>query len=270
MLPLNPHTILVTRSASQSPQFRQLLEAQGSTVLEMPALTIGPPSSWAALDQALDRIQEFQWLILTSANGVTAWFERLAAQGITLDQCPSLKIAVVGQKTAAVLQRYGKTPDFIPPDFVADSLVSHFPEPLRDQSVLFPRVETGGRTLLAEEFRQQGSTVTEVPAYESRCPSHLEPPIAAALAQGRVTVVTFASSKTVTYFNQLITAQFGESAGDLLRGMAIASIGPQTSHTCRDLWNRVDIEAQDYTLEGLTAAIVAWAMATPTRSTGLI
>ena len=252
-------TVLVTRSASQSPQFTRLLTAQGATVVEMPTLAIGPPSSWAALDRAIEAVEQFDWLILTSANGVEAWFGRLAALGVSRSRCQKLKIAVVGRKTAQVLEQQGRSPDFIPPDYIADALVSQFPESVAGRSILFPRVETGGRELLAQAFRAQGATVTEVPAYESRCPQMLDPDAATALAQGQVTVVTFASSKTVGNFCQLLAQQFGETWPQLLATTAIASIGPQTSESCRELLDRVDIEAQEYTLEGLTAAIVQWA-----------
>lgn len=256
--PLAGQRVLVTRSASQSPQFTRLLQAQGATVLEMPTLEIGPPSSWAALDRAIDRVDTFDWLILTSANGVTAWCERLARVGGQLDRGQRLKIAVVGKKTAAVLEQQGRSPDFIPPDYVADSLVRHFPETVAGKAILFPRVETGGREVLAQEFRNQGATVTEVPAYESRCPAAVDPGTAEAIAQGQVSLITFASSKTVRNFGHLLQRHFGDGWLRLLEQTAIASIGPQTSTTCRDLFDRVDIEAEEYTLEGLTAAIVAW------------
>jgi uroporphyrinogen-III synthase len=256
-LPLHHVTVLVTRSASQSPQFHRLLEGVGATVLDMPALEIGPPSSWGALDGAIARLEQFDWLILTSANGVEAFFERLQGQGMGWEDCPGLKIAVVGKKTAAVLQKCGRSPDFIPPDYVADSLVAHFPDDLAQKRILFPRVETGGREVLAQEFRAQGAEVTEVPAYESRCPARLDPAVAAALEAGQVGVVTFASSKTVSHFAQLLAGWFGVNWDDRLGDVVVASIGPQTSETCRKVLGRVDVEATEYTLEGLTAAIVA-------------
>lgn len=259
--PLTGHTVLVTRSASQSPQFTRLLTEQGAAVLEMPTLEIGPPSSWAALDRAIDQVETFDWLVLTSANGVEAWFGRLAALGVSLERCQRLKIAVVGKKTAQILEQQGRSPDFIPPDYVADSLVSHFPEAVAGRSILFPRVETGGRELLAQALRNQGATVTEVPAYESRCPARLDAIAAGAIAQHQVTVVTFASSKTVQNFSALLRQQFGEGWLGLLERTAIASIGPQTSATCEAVFDRVDIEAQEYTLEGLTEAICTWAKA---------
>ncbi|GAB4227865.1 MAG: uroporphyrinogen-III C-methyltransferase [Elainellaceae cyanobacterium] len=257
-LPLTGKTVLVTRAAGQSSQFTTLLEAQGATVLEMPTLEITPPSSWEPLDQAIATLAEFNWLILTSANGVEYFFERLQAQGKDARALAGVKIAVVGRKTAASLQQHGITPDFIPPDFVADALVEHFPEPeLTGVKLLFPRVETGGRDVLVKELTAKGAEVVEVPAYESGCAKTLAPEVIAAFEQQAIDIVTFASSKTVKCFSQILQqANFSPVA--LLSCCCIASIGPQTSASCHDDLKRVDIEAEDYTLEGLVQAIVKW------------
>ncbi|MBW4665130.1 MAG: uroporphyrinogen-III C-methyltransferase [Chroococcus sp. CMT-3BRIN-NPC107] len=253
-LPLAGKTILITRAAGQSSLFSNLLQQQGATVIEMPTLTIVPPSSWEALDQAIAHLLEYDWLILTSANAVEYFFERLANQNKDARAIAGVKIAVVGEKTAQILQRYGLKPDFIPPEFVADAIASHFPEPLKAKKVLFPRVESGGREVLVQQLRVKGAEVVEVAAYQSKCPDSIDLVALDALEQGAVDVVTFASSKTVKCFHQLLTAAGGVN----LEGVCIASIGPQTSKTCQQLLERVDIEATEYTLEGLTTAIVRW------------
>ncbi len=257
-LPLSNKTILVTRAESQSSKFTTLLEQQGATVVEMPALAITPPSSWLDLDRAIAELQQFQWLILTSANGVNYFCDRLNRLGYDARALGGVKIAVVGRKTASVLQTRQLKPDFIPPDYVADSLVANFPEDLRGKKILFPRVETGGREVLVKELTSQGAAVVEVAAYQSQCPSQIEPTAWQALQQGQVDVITFASSKTVKNFYQLLQQQLSspEAIDSLLKNVCIASIGPQTSKTCRDLLARVDLEAAEYTLEGLTAVIV--------------
>jgi uroporphyrinogen III methyltransferase/synthase len=250
-------TILVTRAAEQSSKFTSLLQQQGATVVEMPALTITPPSDWTALDQAIANLSEFQWLILTSANGVDYFFERLAHLGYDHRALGQTKIAVVGRKTAGVLQGRKLNPDFIPPNYVADSMVEHFPEALTGQKLLFPRVETGGRDVLVQELTRQGAEVVEVAAYQSQCPASIDESAWEALQQRQVDVVTFASSKTVKNFDQLLQRQL-KSLGiqdNLLDQVCLASIGPQTSQTCQELLGRVDLEATEYTLEGLTTAI---------------
>lgn len=252
---LTGKTILVTRSVGQSSQFSDRLREEGAKVIEMPALEIGPPSSWQALDRAIASIADFDWLILTSTNGVDYFFERLAAQGKDARALASLKIATVGQKTAQSLQHRGLQSDFIPPNFVADSLVEHFPEHLEGKQVLFPRVETGGREVLVKELAAKGANVVEVAAYESRCPAQIAPQALDALQSKSVDAITFASSKTVQNFCQLVGAIHGTLLADGVEGVCIASIGPQTSKTCQELLGRVDIEAEEYTLEGLVQAL---------------
>ncbi|MBW4516981.1 MAG: uroporphyrinogen-III C-methyltransferase [Timaviella obliquedivisa GSE-PSE-MK23-08B] len=255
-LPLTGKTIIVTRAAGQSSQFTHLLEEQGATVVEMPALEIGQPSSWEALDTAIAQISQFDWLILTSTNGVNYFFERLLAQGKDARALAGIKVAVVGQKTADSLKQYGIQPDYVPPDFVADSLIEHFPEnDLAGLKILFPRVETGGREVLVKEFVAKKAIVTEVAAYQSICVQEISPEVLNKLSD--VDVITFASSKTVNCVCQLLETRSRLERWD--DSLCIASIGPQTSAACKQWLGRVDIEAEDYTLEGLTQAIVTWA-----------
>jgi uroporphyrinogen III methyltransferase/synthase len=250
--PLAGKTILVTRSVGQSSQFSDRLTSAGAKVIEMPALEIGPPFSWEALDRVIAHLSDFDWLILTSTNGVDYFFERLETQGKDARALAGVKIAVVGEKTASCLKQRCLQPDFIPPNFVADSLVEHFPEPLEGKKVLFPRVETGGREVLIKALTAKGAEVIEVAAYESRCPKAIAPTALDALQRHAVDVITFASSKTVQNFCQLLEANGGANLDEV----CIASIGPQTSKTCVSLLGRVDVEAEEYTLDGLFQSLI--------------
>ena len=258
--PLAGKTILVTRAASQSGQFSDRLQQLGARAIEMPALVIGAPSSWELLDSAIAQLSSFHWLILTSHNAVDCFFQRLQAKGKDARSLFGIKIAVVGKKTAESLRSHSVQPDFIPPNFVADSLVEKFPENLQNCKILFPRVESGGREVLVKEFTAKGAQVIEVPAYQSCCPETIDPIALAALQNQAVDIITFASSKTVHNFCQLI-AQSPElsRSQDWLQNVCIASIGPETSKSCYDLLGKVDVEATEYTLDGLTEAIVQWA-----------
>jgi len=250
-------TVLVTRAAGQSSAFEALLTQAGAQVIEMPALEIGPPSSWETLDRAIAELGSFDWLILTSANGVDYLLERLLSRGLDVRALAGLQIAAVGQKTAEFLKRWGLQPDFVPPDFVADELVAHFPQQgaLAETRVLFPRVESGGRQVLVAELSARGAEVVEVPAYQSSCPDAIAPAALQALQSRSVDAITFASSKTVRHFCRLLD-RTGLAWQEWIQGVCLASIGPQTSKTCRELLGRVDVEAQEYTLEGLTQALI--------------
>ncbi len=258
-LPLAGKTILVTRSVSQSAEFSDRLQQQGARAIEMPTLVIGPPSSWEALDSAIAQLSSFHWLILTSHNAVDCFFQRLQAKGKDARSLFGIKIAVVGKKTAESLRSHSLQPDFIPPNFVADSLVENFPDNLQNCKILFPRVESGGREVLVKEFTAKGAQVIEVPAYQSCCPETIDPIALAALQNKAVNIITFASSKTVQNFCKLIeqSPELSRSQ-DWLKNVCIASIGPETSKSCYNLLGKLDVEAKEYTLDGLTEAIVEW------------
>ena len=254
-LPLQGRTVAVTRAEQQLGEARRLFEQAGATVLDLPALVIGPPDEWGPLDDALAELEDFHWLVLSSSNGVDAVEERLQRRGGSLAGRPrSLKIAAVGRKTAARLEALGAPADFVPPQFVADSLIDHFPVSGWGLRLLLPRVQSGGRTVLAEAFGEAGARVVEVAAYESRCPANLPAATAAALAAGTVDAITFSSGKTVQHTAQLLELQFGAAWQEPLQRVALVSIGPQTSHTCRALLGRVDAEADPHDLDGLVAA----------------
>lgn len=256
--PLSQQTIVVTRAADQSSQFTDLLKEQGANVLEMPALVIKEPSTWQPLDGAIAQIETFDWLIFTSSNGVDYFCQRLMELQKDSRYLSNLKIAAVGKKTAASLAGKCLKPDFIPPDFIADSLVANFPENLAGKKILFPRVESGGREILVQEMTAQLATVVEVPAYQSGCPQSINPQVLQALQNYQVNILTFASSKTVKNFWQLIEENLSVLPKDWLDNIAIASIGPQTSESCQKFFGKVDIEAKEYTLDGLTQAIIQW------------
>ena len=257
-LPLTGHTVVVTRAREQQSEGRRLLESLGARVLDLPALEIGPPDSWNPLDDALDDLENFHWLIVSSANGVEAVESRLQLRGQGLMQRPeSLRIAAVGRKTAQRLEDLGAPADFVPPTFVADSLIDHFPVSGWGLRILLPRVQSGGRTLLAEAFGEAGSRVVEVAAYESRCPTSIPADTQKALENGEVDVISFSSGKTVTHTVQLLENALGSSETEqLFRKPAVVSIGPQTSKRCRELLGRVDQEATPHDLEGLVKACV--------------
>ncbi|MEM9245618.1 MAG: uroporphyrinogen-III C-methyltransferase [Cyanobacteria bacterium P01_F01_bin.153] len=265
--PLAGRTILVTRAAGQAGPFTAQLVELGATALELPALAIGAPSSWEPFDHALKNLGTADWLVLTSANGVEALFQRLRNQGVDGRSLAGIKIAVVGKKTAKVLESYGIVPDFTPTNFIADALIAEFPDDPANQTILFPRVETGGRDALSKYFRERGANLVEVAAYESRCPEVIDPTAWQALKDHHVDAITFASSKTVVNFCRLVEGAIAadqipingkDPISALLQGICIASIGPQTSETCQKYLHRFDMEANPYTLDGLAQSLVSW------------
>jgi len=252
---LQGRRIGVTRSEQQIGEARRLFEAAGATVVDLPALAVTPPDDWGPLDDALAELEDFHWIVFSSANGVEAVERRLARQGSSLAHRPAgLRIAAVGRKTAAVLESLGAAADFVPPAFVADSLIEHFPVSGWGLRLLIPRVQSGGRTLLAEAFAAAGARVVEVSAYETRCPEQWPSSAQLALERGELDAITFSSGKTVSHACQLLERSFGEGWRARLAGVRLVSIGPQTSDRCLALLGRVDAEADPHDLAGLVAA----------------
>ena len=195
-----------------------MLTERGAQVIDLPALEICEPKSWEAMDSAIATLHTFDWLILTSPNAVNYFCDRLLHNGKDLRALSSLKIAVVGQKTNGFLKQRGLAADFVPTDFIADSLTEQFPENPTDKKLLFPRVEKGGRDILVRTMTERGAIVTEVAAYESACPKSIPPTAKLVLENSAVDAVTFASSKTVRNFAQLMAKTFGEEWLGIAKG----------------------------------------------------
>lgn len=255
--PLLDRTLAVTRAEQKLGEARRLLERAGATVLDLPALVVGPPDHWGPLDDALSELEDFHWVVFSSSNGVEAVEQRLERIGSSLAGRPrTVRLAAVGRKTAQRLEELGAPADFVPPAFVADSLIEHFPVSGWGLRLLMPRVQSGGRTVLAEAFAEAGARVVEVAAYETRCPAQLPVATAAALREGQVDGITFSSGKTVRHTCLLLEQTFGAGWKARLDGIRVISIGPQTSHTCLEWLSRVDAEADPHDLDGLVAACI--------------
>jgi uroporphyrinogen-III synthase len=253
--PLKGWRIAVTRAEQQLGAARQLFERAGAEVVDLPALVVGPPDEWGPLDEALADLEQFHWIIFSSANGVEAVQSRLRRRGGDLAHPPQgLRMAAVGRRTAEALVELGVRVDFVPSRFVADALIDEFPVSAWGLHLLLPRVQSGGRTLMAEAFGSAGARVVEVAAYETRCPEGLPSQAVQALQQGTLQAITFSSAKTVRHFATLLEAAFGPGWAEVLKGVKVVSIGPQTSQPCRTLLGKVDAEAEPHDLEGLVAA----------------
>lgn len=254
-LPLTNTTILVTRAASQSDNFVNLLQQYGATALSMSCLCIKPPTSWKPIDNAMKNISHFDWLIFTSTNGIDYFCNRIINNQGNINALKNVKIAVVGAKTRLhLVNNYGITPSFTPPNYVSDSLIESFPnrDNLRGTKILYPKLEAGGRENITEELSSLGAIVSAIPAYQSGCNSKIPTMVENAFKNSRINVVTFASPKTVECFYQMINDK------SVLQDICIASIGPVTSVACKEILGRVDVEAQPYTLDGLVKGIVEW------------
>ena len=143
---------------------------------------------------------------------------------------------------------------FVPPSFVADSLVEYFPQNQKGLKLFIPRVQTGGRSILSDSFKLKGAEVTEVAAYESSCPKDIPQKTIEALKSGEIDIIAFTSGKTVINTVSLFKKYFGENWLNLIENIKFVSIGPQTSISCKNLIRKPDKEANPHDLDGLLKA----------------
>ncbi|MEA3464528.1 MAG: uroporphyrinogen-III synthase [Thermodesulfobacteriota bacterium] len=253
--------VLVTRPPHQVASFTQLLQQMGAVTEAVPLIEIVPPASWDPLDQALSCLSRYQYIILTSVNAVQSVYDRLKHLGHLghLDQLggaraetAALQWVCVGPKTAKALQDLGRTPDLQPQQYRAEAVIELLLQQGVDGTrVLYPRAQLA-RKLIPQQLQAAGAIVDAPIAYNTIPASGGGEQIYLLLHQGKLDVVTFTSSSSVENFVALL----GGDAHELTRSVVLASIGPLTTATAMRLGLSIAVEAQDYTLEGLIAALI--------------
>jgi uroporphyrinogen III methyltransferase/synthase len=245
--PLFGKRVLITRPIDQAEALERRLAELGAMCLWQPAIEIGPPADWAPVDAALARLEEFHWLLFSSANGVRYLLDRLLACGADLRRLADIQLAAIGPGTAEELARYYLKANLVPKEFRAESLAAALVPDARGQRFLLARASRG-REVLAEELIAAGGIVEQVVVYSSRDVEQADPEIAAALSAGRIDWITVTSSAIARSLVNLF--------GDDLHKSKLASISPITSTTLRELGHKPAAEAREYTMEGIAEAIV--------------
>lgn len=250
--PLFGRRVLVTRARSQASRLTAALEELGTEVREVPAIRIAPPADgYAAIDAAIGTLMDYQWLVFTSANGVSAFFARLAAAGKDARALGYAQVAAIGTATAAKLREYGIRADVVPEEFRAEGVVAALKGKLPPHArVLLPRAEQA-REVLPDGLRALGATVDVAPVYRTEAAAADGEALAAELAAGAYDYVTFTSSSTA----RNLVGILGGSAP--LAHTRAACIGPVTAETARELGIEPALVAEEYTIAGLTRAIAA-------------
>ena len=253
--PLFGKRIIVTRTREQASELVARLEEAGASCYECSTINIEPVNSYEILDDELERINEYHWILFTSLNGVIYFFKRLFARGMDARDLKGPQIGVVGKSTADLLLSYGINADLIPPTFTGEGLA----ESLLDQgvggrNVLIPRARDG-REILPEMLRGGGAQVMVAPVYKNVPPQGRKDELRAELESGKVSLVTFTSSSTVRNFLTMVDAENQEELLRLMGGVKIAAIGPITAKTVTDSGLHVDIQPQKYTIASMVQEI---------------
>ena len=245
--PLFGKKVLVTRSRDQASELSELLRQYGAEPIEFPVIKISPPESFDELDSALERIEKYDWLLFTSANGVRAVMDRLQELGRDVRSLKGPKVGAIGPKTAEVIQCLGVRVDFVPKQFVAEAVVREFPDDPKGKRILIPRAKEA-REVLPEKLQEQGAQVDVVTSYKTEAEESDVARVRELLDSGEIDIITFASSSTVK--------MFAERIPKVPENVIIACIGPITAETAESLGLKPDVVAEEYTIEGLVKALV--------------
>ena len=255
--PLFGRRIVVTRAREQASGFLERLGRLGADCIQFPTIQVVPPQSWEALDQAIQRLERYQWLLFTSVNGVRFFLRRLQAQGRDVRDLKGLKIGAIGPKTAQAWEDMGLRPDLVPDEYRAEAVVACFRERgTAGVRILLPRASEA-REILPDELRRMGAEVDVVPAYRTVKPDHDTARVRRLFADGSIDMLTFTSSSTVSNFIEMFASEQEPLRGWVDR-VAVACIGPITAETARRAGLPVHVVPEAYTVEALTAAIVRY------------
>ena len=250
--PLAGKHFLITRPQAQAAPFVRLLEEQGGKAVCVPTIEIVPPKSWAPFDFAMRDLEDFDIVILTSVNGVAAFFERLLATNQYYGTLTDILVVAVGPKTAQAIRANHIRTDLIPEDHRAEGIVAELLKiGVKGKQILYPRAEIA-RPLIIDSLEAAGAKVVAPVAYRTILPAESQAKIRRLLSKKELDAVCFSSSSTFDNFYTML----GEDLKNLKGETKFFSIGPLTSATIRKHGFEVDLEPPQWTLDALVAAIV--------------
>ncbi|MFQ5454745.1 MAG: uroporphyrinogen-III C-methyltransferase [Nitrospirota bacterium] len=253
--PLFGKKIVVTRAREQASAFADLLSLYGAEPIEFPTIQVVPPESWSDLDEAISKIEGFDWIIFTSVNGVRYFIERLRANKRDIRILKGIKICTIGPKTKDEIERYSISPDLVPAEYRAEAIIEQMGRKgIRDKKILIPRAEVA-REILPEELTRMGAVVEVKTAYKTVRPDGNIGRVRELFREKKISVITFTSSSTVKNF---VEAFSKEDVSRITEGAIIASIGPITAKTAQEYGIKTDIMPQEYIIPALTEAIAEY------------
>jgi uroporphyrinogen III methyltransferase / synthase len=255
--PLAGRTVVVTRAASQAGEFVAELENYGAKVIICPTIEITEPENYERLDEAIDHLYGYDWLIFTSANAIDFFLRRLETRGVKIDALDEIKVCAIGQASADKLRDARVHVDVVPAQAKAEGVftaLSEFvgdAENLRGLNILVPRAAVG-RDYLPKALEEAGARVDVVTAYRTVVPEHLDRGRLSAMLAGSGDCIAFTSSSTVKNLALLFDTH---DLSKVLSALAIACIGDVTAATAAEYGLHVDIQPAQSTVKDLAKAI---------------
>jgi len=244
--------ILLTRASEPKVEIRKKLEKLGAEVLKLPTIRIRPPKSYADLDKAISEIENYDWIIFTSQNGVNFFFQRYLKKGKPFPVLKKIKIGAIGPATSKKIKKYNLEVVFEPKKYTSREIVKNFKAQsfkIKGTRILLPRADIAP-AYLPKELSKLGAEVTPLVAYrtirERKVPSRIKK----MLRNGEIDFVVFTSSSTVKNFLPLIPKEY------INPKIKFVSIGPVTTKTAKELGLKIKIQAKEHTLDGLLKAIL--------------
>jgi uroporphyrinogen III methyltransferase/synthase len=246
--PLFGRTVLVTRPAGQADSIAARLRELGARVLSQPAIAISEPADWGAVDAAIERLSEFDWLVFSSANGVEFFMRRLESVGHDARRLGGVRLAAIGPATADALRTFHLSADVEPAEYRAEALAGALANSARGQRFLLVRASRG-REVLADMLTAAGAVVEQVVVYQSQDVVEPSAEVVVALSAGEIDWTTVTSSA--------IARSLARMFGDALRNTKLAAISPLTAEVLAELGHSATVVAETYTTVGIIDAILA-------------
>jgi len=251
--PLFGKGIVITRPESQAEEFAGLLHAEGARVIHFPTIKIVPPESYDGLDQAISQIAQYQWIIFTSANGVSFLLARLRALGRDIRDLKDIRICAIGPATAATIEKLGIRVDLVPDEYISEGVVREFEKfNINGSRILLPRAEIA-RDVIPDGLAKLGAKVNVVNTYRTVNSGKKKSELESFMMEGKVDVITFTSPSTVTNFMEIMGRNYV-----IPPQVKIACIGPVTAAAVKRAGLPVDIIQERYTIPGLVETLTEY------------
>jgi uroporphyrinogen III methyltransferase/synthase len=252
--PLFGLRILITRTRSQSSYLAGLMAEEGAEVVEIPTIEIHPLPVGKKARERLKLVSDYDWIVLSSANAVQIFMDRLKQFHKSHLNIGGVKFACVGESTAKSLLDYGLKADLVPKDYKQEGLVEAFGKlAVREQSFLFPCAKEG-RDVLEKFLRQKGAKVDLWPIYENKTPAGTREKLLSRFKDGGVDILIFASSSSADNFYKLFTA----SQRRQWLKIPVAVIGPVTAASVAKWGGKVVVMPKRYTMPDLVQGLTQW------------
>jgi uroporphyrinogen III methyltransferase/synthase len=255
--PLFGKRVMITRTREQASELVSLMEEAGANCMEFATISIVQPDSHTVIDQALNDIGHYDWLLFTSLNAVKYFFARLFGKNMDARDLKGLKIGVVGKATADALAAYCLKADLIPEKFTGEGLAASLLEQgVQGKKILLPRAQDAGEVLV-DNLTAGGANVTVAPVYKNIRPANQQMALRLEFEEKNIDMVTFTSSSTVTNFLKMLGAENQEELDRLLDGVLLVAIGPITANTARNNGLTIHIQPEKHTIPEMVSSIIA-------------